>query len=89
MMEGNMEIRSKVILGIAIWIFYGFIERMLSTSLVNYATTKQMENSNSALYDYSVNMFIYRFSWIVPLAICILLFWREIKNLYYTLRGGF
>jgi hypothetical protein len=47
------------------------------------------DDTTASFTDFTLYQNIWNYGWIVPTVICILIFWKNITNLFYRIKGGY
>jgi hypothetical protein len=82
----NTKIVKNIIITISIWIMYlCFIKYFYPTNIANTAVD-QMGNSATSASDIHLQLFLWKLTCIVPLALSYLILKQEITNLYYKIK---
>lgn len=71
-----------------IWALYFIVRSVFYSVMTNEHALEQLSNSSSSYTDLALWQQLWGWSWIIPLVICIIIFWKEIKTTFYNL-GGF
>ncbi|HEX9058723.1 MAG TPA: hypothetical protein VF941_00925 [Clostridia bacterium] len=78
----------KLIASVIVWAAFFLISRSFYPVFTNEQALKQMEDTTSSFTDFSMYQHLWNYAWVIPLAICIFIFFNELKELVYKIRGG-
>ena len=84
----NRNIVFKIIVSCLVIVIYIIIYNSLTPVLTNEVALTQMKDTEDSFLGFNIYNDLLPYSWIIPLIICLLIFRRELVDLYYMIRGG-
>ena len=79
----------KSIVAVSIFGMYFVLRNVFYPTLTNEQALKQLEDTTASFTDFTLYQIIWNFAWIIPVIMCILIFWKNIRNLFFRIKGGY
>jgi hypothetical protein len=57
--------------------------------MTNEQALNQLNDTTDSFTDLATYQQFWRFAWVIPIVICLIIFSKEIKNIFIKIKGGF
>jgi len=85
----NKKILLKILAVPVIIITYIFTKNVFTPVITDKMALNQMEDTANSYTSFNIFRELWQLSWILPIIICLIIFRKELIDLFYKIKGGY